>query len=217
MNDCKSNQKSDETRTEGNEKFSHRSFFDAMAKYNESLCFAEPGTANLGLAYANRSAVYFENKLYEKCIKNIKLARENHYPEKNLEVLKKREDKSTEAMKRQRDESTTPVRSPLKLTGPANKNIPFISDCLELKSDKKFGRYIVTNRYLKVGDVLAIEEPFSKILKGKFIYQRCASCFKDNLLDLIPCRGCIKGLLYLSKFHANNLLYFQQCFAVRNV
>ena len=194
MNVYKSNQKSDEIRIEGNKKFSQRSFYDSMTRYNESLCFAEIGTANLGLVYANRSAVYFEIKLYEKCINNIKLARENHYPVKNFDILKTREDKCTEAMKRPRDDVPS-ARKLFKLTGPENKKLRFISDCLELRSDKKFGRYIVTNRCLKVGAVLAIEEPYAKTLKGEFIHQRCACCFKDNLLDLIPCRGCVKGLI----------------------
>jgi SET and MYND domain-containing protein 4 len=191
-NVVKSNQKSDQLRSEGNEFYARKCFFDAMTKYNESLCYAEIDSENLGLAYANKSAVYFEMKIYDKCLNNVKLARENHYPEKNLDVLKRREEKCIEAIKQQRDENT--VQNFFKLSQPENKKLPFVADCLKLKSDKKFGRHIVTDRPLKVGDILTIEEPFCKIVQEKFVYQRCAGCFRENLMDLIPCQGCKKGL-----------------------
>jgi SET and MYND domain-containing protein 4 len=188
----KSNQKSDQFRAKGNEFYARRSFFDAMVKYNESLCCAESGTQNLGLAYANRSAVFFEIKLYDKCLNNIKLARQNHYPEKNFDILKKREEKCTEAMKQQKDQNS--AQNVFRLSQPANKTLPFVAECLELKNSKQFGRHIVTNRPLKVGDILAIEEPFCKVVHENFIHQKCSLCMNENLLDLLPCQGCAKGL-----------------------
>jgi hypothetical protein len=196
----KSNQKSDQLRAEGNELYSRRSFFDAMVKYNESLCCAESDSENLGLAYANRSAVFFEMKLYGKCLNNIKLARENRYPEQNLDVLKKREEKCTEAMKQQKDQNAAQIV--FRLSQPENEKLPYVAECLELKNNKQFGRHIVTNRPLKVGDILAIEEPFCKVVQENFIHQKCTVCLNENLLDLIPCQGCAKGLWAYSK-HLN--------------
>lgn len=210
----KSNQKSDQLRAEGNQFYAQKDFFDALLKYNESLCFAEPETENLGLAYANRSAVYFEMKLYDKCMMNVKLARDNHY--KNHEILNKREEKCAEMMKSQKVENS--VENVFKLSHLENKNLRFIADCLEMKNDKKFGRHIVTNRALKVGDILAIEEPFCKIVQERFIHQRCAGCFKDNLLDLLPCSGCkkCKFLMIQQKIVLYLSVYFQQCFVQQN-
>lgn len=189
----KSNQKSNLCRSEGNQFYANKSFFDALVKYNESLCFAEPGTENLGLAYANRSAVYFEMKLYGKCLRNVELARRNHYPEINLETLKKREEKCVEFKKNFREDKK-PV-DPLQLfrISKPSKRLPFIADCLEMKSDKKFGRHIVANRPLRTGEVVAIESPFCSIVQERFVHQRCTICFKDDLLDLVPCMGCDKG------------------------
>lgn len=188
-----SNKKSDECRSQGNQLYASKNFFDALVKYNESLCLAEPGTGNLGLAYANKSAVYFEMKLYEKSLRNVELAKRNRYPEKNMEILKKREEKCVELKKNLKDDkkSLDPWQI-LKISQPSS-TLPFIADCLEMKTDKKFGRHIVTNRRLRAGEVVAAEASFCRIVQEKFRYQRCVSCFTNDLLDLMPCMGCDKG------------------------
>lgn len=198
----KSNEKSEALRVEGNKFYSQRNFFKAVLKYNESLCFAEPESENVGLAYANRSAVYYEQRLYDRCLRNIELAKSQHYPENNFGILDKREEKCKEMMMKEIRKSLDPWNF-YKLSYPPNKKIPFIVDCLELKSSEKFGRYVVTNRSLKVGDIVSIEKPFCSVLlsESKFhaipdsnIYQRCTGCLRDNGLDLIPCISCSKGL-----------------------
>lgn len=87
----KLNAKSDSLRTEGNKFFYEKSYHNAMLKYNESLCFAEANSETMGLAYANRSALYFEMKLFDNCLRNINLARQNKYPGMDNEILNKRE------------------------------------------------------------------------------------------------------------------------------
>lgn len=195
----KSNEISNQLRAAGNKFYSERKFFQALLKYNESLCFSENGIENLGLAFANRSAVYFEVKLYSECIRNVELARKNFYPEKNHEILAKREEKCKEL---ERSQTTKNPWNFFKLSYPANKKVPFIVDCLEMKSDEKFGRYIIAKKDLKVGDVVSIESPFCGILLSESstlqipdanIYQRCANCLKENALDLIPCTSCSKS------------------------
>lgn len=196
----KSNEKAEAARSEGNKLYIDRSFFDALVKYNESLCHAINGSEAVGLAFANRSAVYFEMKLFEKCMKNIVLAKENHYPEKNFEILDKRLAKCAEHIKagvdvRVDDDPFDFIR----LSHDANPKLPFVANCLELKRSEKFGRYIITKVDLKVGDIVAIEKPHFKIIKSDSRYegcvelnryQRCTFCLKDNLMDLIPCDGC---------------------------
>jgi hypothetical protein len=193
MEHCvKSSEKSVKLRENGNQSYAKRLFFDAVLKYNESLCYAEKGSENAGLAYANRSAVYFEMRLFENCMRNIELARTNSYPEKNLEILKKREIKCREMMKNTKQPKTDELSS-FKLSHESHKQIPTIASCLDLKCDKKYGRHIVTNKDLAVGDIVAIDEAFCNVLQEEFLYQRCASCFKSNLLDFIPCTGCNRG------------------------
>lgn len=189
MSTTKFNEKSENLRVEGNKFYANKMFYEALQKYNESLCFATSESKNVGLSYANRSAVYLELNLSDKCLANIELARKNHYPEEKLDVLKKREEKCRQIVKMQ----PTQTNDFLKLSYPSSKILPFVAECLQLKFDGKFGRYIVTNRPLKVGDVVAIEEPFCRIIHESFTHQKCTGCFKDNLFDLIPCRTCSRG------------------------
>lgn len=206
MYSVKSNIKSESLRGDGNKFYSQRNFHDALLKYNESLCFAELESENLGLAYANRSAVYFEMKFYERCLKNIELAKQNRYPEKNLEILLKREKKCNESINQ--SEKLTDPWNFFKLSYPPSKKLPFIANCLEVDCNEQFGRFIVTNRQLNVGDVVAIEKPFCSVLLAESpfveiptsnILQNCTNCLKANYLDLIPCESCCKGEKQFSK------------------
>lgn len=196
----KSDEKADALRAAGNKFYNQRNFLDALIKYNESLCHAPCESESLGLAFANKSAVYFETKLFDKSLKNIELAKAHKYPEKNLEILKKREEKCREMLKHQTKISDS--WEFFKLSHNSNKKLPFTIDGLELRESGKYGKHIVTARPLKVGDVLAIEKPFCSVLisESQFVevdktnkFQRCANCLKDNQLDLIPCRECCEG------------------------
>lgn len=50
----KCNRWASELRQEGNRLFLSRKFDDALAKFNESICAAEPGSEHLGMGFANR-------------------------------------------------------------------------------------------------------------------------------------------------------------------
>ena len=203
MSSRKSCTKSEKLRAEANRLYVQKKFYDALLKYNESLCCAEAESENLGLAYANRSAVYFEMKLYDKCLLNIDMAKRNRYPEKNFEILQKREEKCLELIKQHKSEVKPDAWNFFKLSYPPNKKLPFIVDCLEMKNDQKYGRHIVTNRALKVGDIIAIDDPTFKVVKADSRYstcfesntfQRCANCLHENLFSLIPCLSCCKTM-----------------------
>jgi tetratricopeptide (TPR) repeat protein len=191
----KSNEKSLAARNEGNAFYVQRKFHESLLKYNESLCLAEAGSENLGYAYANRSAVYFELRVFDKCLKNVEAAMENHYPEKSWEILKKRQEKCQQ-LSSQQEKLFNPWNF-FKLSHPPNEKIPYIADCLQVKTSDKFGRYVVTNKALKVGDVIAIEKPFCSLLDANNpesnIFQRCSNCARDNAMDLYPCSSCCRG------------------------
>jgi SET and MYND domain-containing protein 4 len=203
MKSIKSDDKADTFRAMGNKFYSERKFLDSLIKYNESLCHATVESENLGLAFANKSAVYFEMKIFDKCLKNIELAKANKYPHKNFEVLKKRKEKCHEIMKQQ-----IKLSDPwefFKLSHKANKKLPFVIDSLELRENEKYGKHIVTNQNLKVGEILVVETSFCSVLlsESQFIEvdgtnknQRCGHCFRDNQLDLIPCSECCEGKFY---------------------
>jgi tetratricopeptide (TPR) repeat protein len=191
----KDNEKALLLRKEGNELYKEKKFFEALLKYNESLCFAEPGSEHLGFGFANRSAVYFEMKLYNKALENVEFAIENNYPKTSMEILTTRKEKCKKNLKQQQENKN----NFFKLKSKGNEKIPFVSENLELREDEKFGRHIVTNKRLVVGEVIAIEKPFVSVPIGRSNdtesnkFQRCNSCLRDNLLDLIPCENCCDG------------------------
>lgn len=202
MNQSKSDARAERLRTEANRLYVQKKFYDALLKYNESLCSAEPESENLGLAYANRAAVYFEMKLYDKCLSDIEMAKQSHYPERNADVLKRRETKCLE-LQRKQDTRSSDAWSYFKLTHPPHEKLRSVAGCLELKVDEKYGRHIVTNRPLRVGDVVAIDEPTFKVVKADSRYstcfesntfQRCGNCLNENHLSLIPCSSCSKTM-----------------------
>jgi SET and MYND domain-containing protein 4 len=200
LRSSKSVEIADALRNDGNKSYSERKFFNALIKYNESLCHAPTESESLGLAFANRSAVYFEMKLFEHCLKNIELAKAHKYPAKNYEILERREQKCRE-MSKQKMKFSDPWEF-FKLSYKTNEKLPFIVDGLEMKENEKYGRHVVTSRHLKVGDVLAIEKPFCSVLlsQSNFVevdglnkFQRCENCLRDCQLDLTPCSGCCEG------------------------
>lgn len=186
----KCNATADELRNEGNENYNHGHFLEALNFYNRSVCFAEEGSGRLGLAYANRSAVYKDAELYKECLANIELARQHGYPKDKIQKLDEREEKCKKLMEIHRADPKNDPWNFFKLSHPPNEKIPFIVNCLELKENKKFGRYIVTNSDLKPGDIIAIEEPFYTFTDKNVCFSRCAYCLKSNKLSLIPCMSC---------------------------
>lgn len=198
----------------------NRKFHEALLNFNKSLCYAEPNSSTPALIYANRADVFYQLKLYDKSLNNISLARECHHDQDVLNDLYELEEKCYENMTHQ-----IKYEDPwdfFRLSYPANKKIPFIIDCLEVRNDRQYGRYITTNRPLEAGDILAIEEPFFKYLKvdpddseypESNSYNYCANCLLDNYLDLIPCSDCLTTMFCSQKCmdQANREFHDYEC------
>lgn len=188
-------------RIEGNAKYKKRKLQEALILYNKSLCFSPPNSSNFALVFANRSAVYLELQQVEKCLENIQLARDHGYPNKNR--LKQREEKCSMFM--EADEEASEATKFFQLSYPANEMIPFIVNCLELRENEQFGRFIFTNEDLQPGDIVSIEEGCFKTIDSCARFSRCAYCLKSNKLSLIQCnRGCLNS--ERSLLNAENLL-----------
>lgn len=196
MTSVKCNEIADKFRDDGNAHWRSGEFHEALVAYNKSLCHAEESSEQLSLAYANRSAVYLAVKMFDKCLENIKLSVDHGYQINKLSKLNEREEKCKKLMN---VESPNPDDDPwnfFKLSHPANEKIPFIVNCLELREDGKFGRYLVTTTNLRPGDVIAIEEPFFKSIDKESVQSRCSNCLKTNKLSLIPCPRCTNSKIF---------------------
>lgn len=173
--------------------------FDALENYNESLCFAEENSENLSLSYASRAAVYYDWKLNKLCNDNIQMAKTAGYPERLKNELITLQTKCKKKLKKSKKnfKDDTTVFEPC-LSFKPHEKVPFIANCLDIRRNKKYGRYIITNRNLSSGQILAIEERYFAVLLPKLRYQRCANCLRENSLSLIPCRGCT-GTMFCSQ------------------
>uniref|UniRef100_A0A182N3X8 MYND-type domain-containing protein n=1 Tax=Anopheles dirus TaxID=7168 RepID=A0A182N3X8_9DIPT len=153
--------------------------------YNQSICMAEEGSKELGLGYANRSAIYFNRKQYRECLENIDLARRHNYPEELMKKLNDREKRSKQMMEGLNDPSRGDDN---------NTRHCSIKSCLELSAD---GKGIRTKRDLSVGEKVLLEKPFLLVVEPEWAYQRCDYCGARNALNLLPCSGCT-AVMYCS-------------------
>lgn len=169
---------------EGNRFFKEAKYFEALQSYNKSLCHAKSNSVDLVNGFAGRSAVYFKIHHYANSLQNIRLARNQLVFEADT-VLDERESRCNKYLR-----IGTDTNDKFKLSYAQHTQIPFLVNCLELSEDAKFGRYIRTNRDLKPGDVIAMEEPLLKFIDLKafhlYKYQRCFNCLKSNHLNLLP-------------------------------
>lgn len=170
----------------GNKLFAEGKIFEALNYFNASLLFAKKNETKymMSLAYANRSSVYLKGQEWEKCMENINLARGCGHPKKWK--LDEREATCHEQLANFKPDPEENPWNFFKLSYPADGKIPFIVDCLELREDEKFRRGIYTNRDLKPGDVVAIEQSHFSELYFNGINSRCVNCLKTNSLSLIP-------------------------------
>lgn len=174
-------------RLKGNELFKDRKYFGALCAYNESLCFAKPDSETLGLAFANRSAVFLEIKEFDLCKENVRLAKKFGYPRNMALKLDKRVKICNE------NKEKKPLQNLLRMSHKSNQKYPFVADCLRLKHSLKFGRHIVTDVALKTGEIIAIEKPFCSLLMSNCFVKKCTNCLNQFKLNLIPCPGCTSG------------------------
>lgn len=191
--DTKSVAEAESYRIKGNEFYKQRKFCEALLEYNKSICCAPSESKELGLAYANRSSIYFELRIYRTCVDNIKMARESRYPDEKINVLNNREERCHKLIKSSVRDVVFDVWDFFKLSYKANKKIPFIIESLKLAESEKYGKMIVTTRDLKAGNIIAIEEPVFSVLEVN-AKERCNYCLKRNHYSLIPCEQCPRGM-----------------------
>lgn len=207
----KSNQKAEALRVKACQSLQKGELYDALLKLNKSLCNAEPSSATTAMICANRAEVYFKLNFFENCLNNIELTDDALLPPKAKDFLADLKKKSLSNVNNVKLNTDNPWEF-FKLSYPSNPKLNYVVESLEVKCDMKYGRYLVAKQDFKVGDILAIEKPFFKIIKtdaddeneypDSNTYQYCANCLNDNLMDLIPCPTCL-----LTMFCSPSCLY----------
>lgn len=193
-------------RKQGNQKFKDQKWCEAMSCYNQSLCFAEIGSENVSLAYANRSACFFRLKEYERCLIDIEMAQQAGYPSHLMPKLTERREhciKSTEA-DGERNEEFVP-----ELSYEPNKLLPGCADVLQIQVNKRVGRYVHTNCDIPAGKTILVEEAFIG-RPGETRYKRCAACLKADM-NFIACSKCTNAIFCDTDCTTKNVHHTMEC------
>lgn len=193
----KCNRKAAQMRQEGNRLYLEKLFGAALEKYNESICFAETGSDQLGMGFANRSAIYFEQGEFEYALANIGLAKKHNYPEKLMPKLLAREQNCWGKLDDGQSKGTVP-NPRMDMNVNANPKIPFVADGVAMKVYKQFGRGLVAERDFLTGDILLDENPTLVTNVLGYIYNNCSGCSTEFKQNLIPCPGCV-SYMYCSE------------------
>lgn len=184
----KTNQSSLNYRQNGNSKFMQQDWLEAMDLYNRSLCFAEVASENVSIAYANRSACFFQMQMYENCLTDIQLAKEADYPVHLMPKLEKRESDCRKFMKTiARNEEFVP-----KLCCDADANFSGMANVLQIQCSDEFGRYVTANEDIDVGKTVLVEEAFLLSASSTKMI-RCLTCAKMSM-NFIACDRCTNAM-----------------------
>ncbi|XP_045474389.1 SET and MYND domain-containing protein 4-like isoform X3 [Harmonia axyridis] len=203
-NDYKNNKQSSDLRIKGNELFLSKKYEEALEMYTYSIAHAEDKSENLGLAYANRSAVLFRLGFYGECEKDIEKAFENNYPDALKPKINERKEKALSLKAKQKN---LQYYQPMPSIDVDDRNplIECASNCVEIKNHSKLGRCIVAARDIKIGEVIAVESPtFSNLIDAKWCH--CHHCF-NLCYNLLPCISCTKALFCSSSCKNNSITY----------
>lgn len=185
----KSNKVAKEKRKLGINSFHSRDWSDAIDWFNESLCFAENGSKHIGIAYADRSACFFNLKSYEKCLIDIDLALSNNY-QKPAE-LEKRKECCLAQIASNRNQNA--VCDNLQLQSFLSEHGYFTgaSDTVELKmQDDRYS--VAAKQDIDVGEIIAVDRAFTKTLYTIYGW-KCNVCLKGGS-NLVPCKRCTTAM-----------------------
>ena len=145
-------------RERSNKYYEQKYFQRAIRGYNLAILFAPIGTTELGLAYANRSAVFLELNQYDQCLRDIELAVKNGYPQhlkpKLVERQLKCETKSNlerDIMKTEYTEVKEYCDTKLFRLSSPNPKIPSAEDFISISIHKERGRELITTRAVPPG------------------------------------------------------------------
>ncbi|XP_019547042.3 SET and MYND domain-containing protein 4 [Aedes albopictus] len=194
----KSNKRAADVRQAGNRLYLAKEYTEALEKYNESICWADgPDSEDLGIGYANRSAIYYDMGEYELGLANIALAKKHNYPQRLMPKLLARELNCREKITN--GQSRLAMRCPsLAMKVEPDPKIPYMAAGIVEKELPTYGRSLMAERPFKAGDVILTEKAWMAAISPELKYKNCNHCSIDNFHSLIPCPNCV-SVMYCSE------------------
>lgn len=171
-------------RKEGNKQFGQNNWNDAMELYNASLRYAENGSKNISLAYANRSACFLKTKRYNECLIDIELAKEASYPVELMPKLDRRKEDCLKSI----DEGEKSINPEPKLSLEPNEKFPCMVNILKIDRDDNGDFTVISKEDIDVGETVVVEKAFMKFILMRY-GAKCNICLKEYT-NLMPCKKC---------------------------
>ncbi|XP_039445993.1 SET and MYND domain-containing protein 4-like [Culex pipiens pallens] len=187
---CKSDLEASKLREFGNHFYRLRNLVEATFCYNQAICHAPPDSEQLGMGYANRSAICFEMRDYEMALFNIQMAKKHNYPDKLMAKLLERERNCRQRIADGHSKGTVP-NPRMGFNVDINPRIPFLAKGIAMGYDPRFGRGLVAEKDFNAGDLILDET--SELFAHDFnlCFKHCSQCSANVCQILIPCRTCV--------------------------
>ncbi|XP_037041582.1 SET and MYND domain-containing protein DDB_G0273589-like [Bradysia coprophila] len=184
-------------RKNGNYDFACNNWHSAIKWYNKSLCFAENGSPNIGLAIGNRSHCFRKLNMFQKCLVDIDLALKCNYPEESMHILEARRE---ECLKYINDGQEFVPHVPVLSFEPKDR-FPSMANILNIEKNRKFGRHIKANADIAVGETVLVEEAYAhKVIIDQYV--RCNVCRRLDT-NLVACKDCTDDLFCYQECEGN--------------
>ncbi|KAL4224479.1 hypothetical protein ACF0H5_015180 [Mactra antiquata] len=101
------------------------------------------------------------------------------------------------------EDRTQPLYSPIpNIEGNANKQIPVVSDCVDIGYCEESGRGLFAQRDIEVGEVIIVEKPYASTVLSNFKSRFCNNCCK-RVVAPVPCLSC-SGVVYCDETCRND-------------
>lgn len=176
----------------GNSCFQQHKHHKAWQYYNLSLLHASLLSENYCLALSNRSAVFYELKKYNECLQDIEEVLLLEYPKKIYDKLMKRKEMCKEALKVKPDVELNETAL-LEMECEKDQRYVGASTKLEVFFTNEMGRHVIAKKDIKVGEILAQEDPYFCLLLKQQLICACSYCLSRNM-NLLPCDHCALAL-----------------------
>ncbi|XP_023937250.1 SET and MYND domain-containing protein 4 [Bicyclus anynana] len=177
----------------GNISFQERKHHKAWQYYNLALSNATLCSENYCLALSNRSAAFYEMKKYNECIKDIESVLLLEYPKKILGKLMKRRELCNEALAIVIPNDEYLLDDILEMKCTKDSRYVAAGNKLEVVYSAEMGRHVIAKEDIKVGEVLAVEDPYFRLLLKSQLLCWCSYCLSRQM-NLLPCDSCSLAL-----------------------
>lgn len=177
---------------------------EIMSLCNTSVRFAEIGTEQMSIAFANRSEWFYLNGKLKKSLKDIDLAKSGNCPSELLPDLESR---------RKRCEKALSVINEFELSRPKlsfrpHSSYPGFSDVLQIQHNEEFGYHVIAKCDIDIGKTVVVEECFTSASAKD--QSACATCQRKRS-NFIPCEKCTSVQFCDEDCKEKNLFHVLEC------